>query len=296
MAYCMNCGQQLPDGAKFCANCGKVVGASQNETTEQRKTVYEGEIHKCPNCGEILSSLAIICPSCGYEIRGSKASNSVKEFAMQLANAENDKQKITLIQSYPIPNNKEDILEFLILAATCFEPGENLTDDSVKKDVSDAWYAKVEQSYQKAKMLFANDADFIKIQNVYDQTCNRIKTSASKVQKKRIGQLLLRTIGLWGGLVVLIIGFFIDISSPLANTSVFHLGGATIMIIGALMIGRKSNGMAEVGVGATSGLLSLLLGMLFEESFDGNGSLMVLGGGATLIITVVQLIRTSTKK
>lgn len=296
MAYCMNCGQQLPDGAKFCANCGKVVGASQNETTEQRKTVYEGEIHKCPNCGEILSSLAVICPSCGYEIRGSKASNSVKEFAMQLANAENDKQKITLIQSYPIPNNKEDILEFLILAATCFEPGENLTDDSVKKDVSDAWYAKVEQSYQKAKMLFANDADFIKIQNVYDQTCNRIKTSASKVQKKRIGQLLLRTIGLWGGLVVLIIGFFIDISSPLANTSVFHLGGATIMIIGALMIGRKSNGMAEVGVGATSGLLSLLLGMLLEESFDGNGSLMVLGGGATLIITVVQLIRTSTKK
>lgn len=296
MAFCINCGQELANGAKFCANCGKAVGASQNETTEQRKTVYEGEIHKCPNCGEILSSLAVICPSCGYEIRGSKASNSVKEFAMQLANAENDKQKITLIQSYPIPNNKEDILEFLILAATCFDPGENLTGNSVKKDISDAWYAKVEQSYRKAKMLFANDADFTKIQNVYDQTCNRIKISSSKAQKKRIGQLLLRTIGLWGGLVVLIIGFFIDISSPLANTSVFHIGGATIMIIGALMIGRKSDGMAEVGVGATSGLFSLLLGMLLEESFHGNGSLMVLGGGATLIITVVQLIRTSAKK
>lgn len=296
MVFCINCGQQLLDGAKFCANCGKAVGASQNETTEQRKTVYEGEIHKCPNCGEILSSLSVICPSCGYEIRGNKASNSVKEFAMQLANAENDKQKITLIQSYPIPNNKEDILEFLILAATCFDPGENLTGDSVKKDVSDAWYAKVEQSYRKAKMLFANDADFTKIQNVYDQTCNRIKTSVGKVQKKRIGQLLLRTIGLWGGLVVLIIGFFIDISSPLANTSVFHLGGATIMIIGALIIGRKSNGMAEVGVGATSGLLSVLLGMLLEEAFHGNGSLMVLGGGATMIITVVQLIRSSSKK
>ena len=94
----------------------------------------------------------------------------------------------------------------------------------------------------------------------------------------------------------LIIGFFIDISSPLANTSVFHLGGAAVMIIGALMIGRNSKEMSEVGVGAVSGLFALLLGMLLEEAFNGNGSAMVLGGGATLIITVVQLIRTSIKK
>lgn len=293
MAFCINCGQELADGAKFCANCGKEVNSN---STNQRKTVYEGEIHKCPNCGEILSSLAVKCPSCGYEIRGSKASNSVKEFGMHLADVENDMQKITIIQSFPIPNNKEDILEFLILAATCLDPNENITGAGVKKDVSDAWRAKVEQSYQKAKLLFANDADFSKIQNVYDQTCNRIKTSASKMQKKRIGKLLLRTIGLWGGLVVFIIGFFIDISSPLANTSVFHLGGAAVMIIGALMIGRNSKEMSEVGVGAVSGLFALLLGMLLEEAFNGNGSAMVLGGGATLIITVVQLIRTSIKK
>ena len=145
-------------------------------------------------------------------------------------------------------------------------------------------------------MLFSNDADFSKIQDVYDQTCNRIKESDSKVRKKRIGQLLLRTIGLWGGLLVLIIGFFIDILSPLANTSIFHLGGAAIMIIGALMIKSEHKGMAEVGIAAASGLLALLLGILLEESFYRNGSVMELGGGTTLIITVVQLIRTSMKK
>lgn len=68
------------------------------------------------------------------------------------------------------------------------------------------------------------------------------------------------------------------------------------MIIGALVIGRKSNGMAEVGVGAATGLLAILLGMLLEESFHGNGSVMVLSGGATLIITVIKLIITSAKK
>ena len=296
MAFCSNCGYKLSEGSNFCNNCGAAVNLEVHNNFEKRKTTYEGEIHKCPNCGEILNSFVANCPSCGYEVRGNKASNSVKEFAMRLSNVENDKQKITIIQSFPIPNNKEDILEFLILAATCFDPSVNSTGVGVKKDVSDAWRTKVEQSYQKAKMLFANEAYFSKIQNVYNQTCTRIKESNSKAQKKRIGQLILRTIGLWGGLLVFIIGFFIDILPTAANTSVLHLGGGTIMIIGALMIGRKSNGMAEVGVGAATGLLAILLGMLLEESFHGNGSVMVLSGGATLIITVIKLIITSAKK
>ncbi|WP_293973941.1 zinc ribbon domain-containing protein [uncultured Ruminococcus sp.] len=296
MAFCSNCGYKLSEGSNFCNNCGAAVNLEVHNNFEKRKTTYEGEIHKCPNCGEILNSFVANCPSCGYEVRGNKASNSVKEFAMRLSNVENDKQKITIIQSFPIPNNKEDILEFLILAATCFDPSVNSTGVGVKKDVSDAWRTKVEQSYQKAKMLFANEAYFSKIQNVYNQTCTRIKESNSKAQNKRIGQLILRTIGLWGGLLVFIIGFFIDILPTAANTSVLHLGGGTIMIIGALMIGRKSNGMAEVGVGAATGLLAILLGMLLEESFHGNGSVMVLSGGATLIITVIKLIITSAKK
>ena len=45
MAFCINCGQELAEGAKFCANCGRAVGASQNGVKEQRKTVYDGE---CP--------------------------------------------------------------------------------------------------------------------------------------------------------------------------------------------------------------------------------------------------------
>ena len=54
MAFCINCGQELAEGAKFCANCGKAVNG-ENPTT-QRKTVYEGQIHKCPNCGEVINS------------------------------------------------------------------------------------------------------------------------------------------------------------------------------------------------------------------------------------------------
>ena len=51
MPFCINCGHQLPDGAKFCAECGSPVQATAQT---QRKIVYDGEIHECPNCGESL--------------------------------------------------------------------------------------------------------------------------------------------------------------------------------------------------------------------------------------------------
>lgn len=136
MAFCVNCGRQLSEGAKYCANCGTVTDKI-NSVTSQRKTVYDGEVHKCPNCGEILSAFAVTFPFCGYEFRGS---NSVREFAARLADIQSEAQKIILIQSFPIPNNKEDILEFMILAATCFDVRENLTGYGVKKDISDAWF------------------------------------------------------------------------------------------------------------------------------------------------------------
>ena len=44
MVFCINCGQELAEGAKFCASCGNAVGASQNGAKEQRKTVYDGEL------------------------------------------------------------------------------------------------------------------------------------------------------------------------------------------------------------------------------------------------------------
>ena len=63
MAFCINCGQELAEEANFCANCGKAVNSSSS--TAQRKTVYDGEIHKCPNCGEYNLSHRV-CSACGY--------------------------------------------------------------------------------------------------------------------------------------------------------------------------------------------------------------------------------------
>lgn len=165
MPYCINCGRQLADGARFCAGCGTESNLTQQNT--QRKTVYDGEIHKCPNCGEVLNSFVSICPACGFELRGKKNSDAVQQFATKLLQAETTQQKVTIIRNFPVPNTKEDILEFMILASS------NIVGES-NKEIFNAWIVKFEQCYHKAKLSFGNDSDFVKIKNIYEQTSKQI--------------------------------------------------------------------------------------------------------------------------
>ena len=83
MAYCAQCGAQLVEGAKICQKCGSSVHGG-NTYTNQRQQEFAGKVYKCPQCGEVLNSFKINCPSCGYELRGTKASNAVREFALKL--------------------------------------------------------------------------------------------------------------------------------------------------------------------------------------------------------------------
>lgn len=152
MAICSKCGSQLPDGAKFCLNCGaQSSGSPENSLSYQagnskRETVFEGEIHKCPSCGEVLGAFVTTCPSCGYEIRGGKSSASLHEFSMSLANAASDEQRTSLIRNFPVPNTKEDIFEFLILASS------NITGNT-EQNICDAWAVKFRQVEQKLSLL-----------------------------------------------------------------------------------------------------------------------------------------------
>lgn len=162
----MNCGRQLPEGAKFCANCGKPT--YETTSTFQRRTVYEGKIFKCPCCGEIMQSFTGACPVCGYELRGSKVAESVDDFVKKLSAAYSSSQRSLLIRNFPIPNVKEDLIEFLILAST------NISNES-NTEIFDAWVVKFEQCYQKAKLMFSADDVFTDIQALYEKSFKRIR-------------------------------------------------------------------------------------------------------------------------
>lgn len=286
MSFCSNCGKELNNGAKFCSECGMPT-TQPNASSAQRKLVYDGEVHKCPNCGEVLESFMSVCPSCGYEIRGAKSNHSLHELSLMLSRLEDDNQKVTLIKSYPIPNTKEDVIEFMLMATTNFSAGQDEHNAHVNKDILNAWITKINQSYQKAELLFGENQDFFKIQEIYEKVYSQIKEMKRKRKLSLTVGVLLRTIGLWVGLLLFIVASLVDeYYNP--NVSVMFLGGAVVMIAGACMVGRKSDGFLDGAVGVACGLSAVLLG-LFSDIY--SQSILGLTGGITLIIVVIRLIQ-----
>lgn len=211
MRYCEACGQPISNGAKFCAFCGEPANNIYDEDIE-REMAYAGELRRCPNCGEVLSSFIVNCPSCGYEIRDIEAADSVQEFAFKLEQIEATKmpveleqrsfmktvfgkdfqsdeeddakrrfkeqknnEKANLICNYPVPNTKEDILEFFLLASSNIDNKHG--NDNV---VSNAWITKLNQIYQKAEILFGDDPEFERIKRLYEKKKTDIKIAKLK--------------------------------------------------------------------------------------------------------------------
>lgn len=205
MAYCVNCGTELVANAKFCQKCGHPAKTHDSGTT--RKQEFAGKIHKCPNCGEVLKAFEINCPTCGHELRGTKASSAVKEFALKLEAIESkreyekprglfaaaeaqqrvsktDEQKISLIKSFSVPNSKEDMLEFMILATSSMNmktyDSSNTSISKSEKEINAAWFSKVQQVYEKAKRSYSTDSTFSEIKALYDNCNEEIKKSKKK--------------------------------------------------------------------------------------------------------------------
>ena len=200
MPFCRYCGQELRSDAAFCIRCGKPVVLPENGF-HQRSQVYEGNIHKCPNCGESVSAFEIKCPSCGYEFRGVQSSSISKEFAMRIQEIENSEhaepkksfwsssneidvitqKKITLIRNYPIPNTREDVLEFFFLAVSNIDVDlYHNNPNSKERSVSDAWMAKAEQIYQKAIVSFGADPEIERIKSIYNSKMEEVRNSKKK--------------------------------------------------------------------------------------------------------------------
>ena len=251
--------------------------------SNERSQRWAGCIIKCPNCGEHLNAFTANCPACGHELRGVTASESVQELASMLSPAQTNAQRIHLLRSFPIPNTKEDIIEFMILACSNFSADSYLYGGE-QKEISEAWLAKIEQGYQKATMLFSGDAAFAQVQQLYEQTAQDIDEAIRKRNTKSIVSIMLRNAGALSGLVLLISAMFFSIfDNDLYSLLMFF--GCVILVISALSLGRKGCLSIDLGVGAGSGLAAILLSFLIK-----NGEMCIFFGCVVLIIVAVMLI------
>ncbi len=209
--YCPNCGRKLDDDALFCDECGTKIMrqkpvseelkvqddpkvyeepvekvAEQVPVEEHRKehrevSNKEGRLHKCPNCGELISFDEVKCPSCGYEIRDRGVTVSVQVLFDKIMDTDDLDKKIELIKTFPVPNTREDILEFMLLAKANFDAKYYATNKNVDS-VSSAWLSKIDQCYAKASVILRDRRDIDTVEEIYSS----IHKDTKKIQTTKL--------------------------------------------------------------------------------------------------------------
>ena len=142
------------------------------EKSAPKSTKY-GDVRKCPVCGALVPALAGSCPECGYEFSGIEVSKSAKVLADKLS-AVNSKwganldEKIEIIENFPIPNTKVDLIGFLIMAKP------HILDS--KDPLARAYFKKYQQCLEQAKILLPNDKILLPYIQEYDMLKKRINS------------------------------------------------------------------------------------------------------------------------
>lgn len=153
------------------------------------KSDKHGDINKCPACGSMVPSMAAVCADCGHSFSNIAVANSVQKLHDQLQDAESEernrerssaggwmdkldqgasgdnameerlkKRKAAIVSSFPIPNTKEDIIEFLSMAVP--EAGKKpnfLMRMTAAGILHKAWVTKAEQVVMKARFSMKED-------------------------------------------------------------------------------------------------------------------------------------------
>jgi RNA polymerase subunit RPABC4/transcription elongation factor Spt4 len=198
---CRKCGTKMSADTKFCPSCGISVIEETKPVTSvhplvDEKKARDRKVLKCPICGEIVPSDALKCPSCSNEIRGREAVSSISEFFDKISNIEDENKKIEAIKMYPIPNNKEDITEFMFLACSNFDAKYYATNKQ-GDSIANAWHTKIEQCYKKAIMMFTDSADIQKIEKLYKEiqvTTNTIKRNKFRMTLAGVALIIVSVI------------------------------------------------------------------------------------------------------
>lgn len=134
----------------------------QQKTYQSPGQSKHGTVSKCPRCGAVIEAASVRCSLCQYEFRGVDAISSIQLLEMRLFQAGEkyrysddvyEAAQAEIISNFPIPNTREDLLEFCVLTLT---RGKNDDEDMVAY----AYFKKSSEAIEKAKIFFPNDPQF----------------------------------------------------------------------------------------------------------------------------------------
>lgn len=133
-----------------------------------------GDVRKCPACGAIVGAFKGICPECGYEFSNVDANLSSKKLHELLSKESSNSKKAEIIETFPIPNTKADLLEFL----TALKPRAL----DVSSEFANAYFKKYSECIEKAKVSYEDDKQLLVYVNGFGDLVNEFnnKTIAYK--------------------------------------------------------------------------------------------------------------------
>ena len=193
---------------------GKLHQFKNTKSVESKEK--SGNIKTCPSCGSHLKTFQLKCEDCGHEFRNTQNTFKLLEFQKNLNSiVEEERKKIDrtpgegfwgydkliiaeslaqnaiyerqalYISTFPVPNNNEDLMEFLSMAmGEATKPQPNLIGmgaahkDYPKVILNNAWKSKAQQIIMKSKIIFKNDPQNLHIIQEHEIYLNKIsKTS-----------------------------------------------------------------------------------------------------------------------
>lgn len=187
---------------------GKVAIAKRKQpqafqTKQQSASVQtknDFEVKKCPQCKAEIQSMVSKCPYCGYEIRTDESNASVTALFQKLEEIDSkedrkgglsgitghfgdmlggsgsrDGKKVQAITTFPVPNTKESILEFIALAIPNCKGHKSWASNTPQIKLAKAWASKLEQVLIKGKMMFKDDKQSLNEVLQFEEQFKKIK-------------------------------------------------------------------------------------------------------------------------
>lgn len=196
-----------------------------------------GNVLKCPSCGAQVVAGSAVCPECGYAFTNIKANSSIERLQEKLEefnrrqesredaksanssvagmlgrqyvgmlgsamglNNDATKSKMNIITTFPVPNTRVDLLEFMAMLlpmakSTGPQDGRDLTK---QEDMSYAYWVLFVNCINKARISFSKDPDFGYYFTKYEEELQKTKGIKGLLRSK-----VMKYIMIIGGVILL---------------------------------------------------------------------------------------------
>jgi hypothetical protein len=204
---------------------GKLHQLEASKTKQKEKV---GNIKTCPACGASAKAMELVCSECSHEFTNTKANSTLLKLLEEIEKINNkeilspqilkgalgdlaqkntidlerNKLKSELIENFPIPNSREDILEFLAFSVSKAKDNSYISYFGDGYSTSGAWRKKADEIIIKSKIMFKNDTSFYNQILAYENDSKTSLKSRNRMRNVIIAIIAIILIIVYGGIML----------------------------------------------------------------------------------------------